>query len=79
MASAPRHLHKRSLILAGHKTSLALEPEFWDVLERCAHSRGMTLAGLISAFDSAKPPGSPLASTARVAALRYALGISVDG
>ena len=32
-------LAKRSLSLAGHRTSLALEPEFWVVLEALARSR----------------------------------------
>lgn len=68
------YLQKRSLILAGHKTSLALEPEFWEVLQACALARALTLAGLISAIDAAKPAARPLASAARVFALDYALG-----
>lgn len=73
------HLHRRSLLLAGHKTSLALEPPFWEVLARCAGAKGLSLAGLISAIDAAKPLGQPLASAARLAALHYALGVSPGG
>jgi predicted DNA-binding ribbon-helix-helix protein len=32
-------LIKRSFSIAGHRTSVALEPEFWDALERCARRR----------------------------------------
>lgn len=59
---------KRSLNLAGHATSLALEPEFWAVLEAMARRRGVSLAALIGAIDSARA-GRSLASACRLAAL----------
>ena len=61
-------LRKRSLMLAGHGTSVALEPEFWDALERMAARRGTTLAALVAGIDDARG-GRPLASACRVAAL----------
>jgi predicted DNA-binding ribbon-helix-helix protein len=61
-------LRKRSLVLAGHPTSLALEPEFWAALEAIASARGLSLAGLIAQID-AERGGRPLASACRVAAL----------
>ena len=64
-----RHLEKRSFSLAGHRTSVALEPEFWSVLETMARARGSSLAGLVAALDAAREPERPLASTLRVAAL----------
>lgn len=73
------HLQKRSVLLAGHKTSLALEPPFWHVLAACAQEKGMSLAALISRIDAEKPLGQPLASAARLAALDYALGGSPTG
>jgi predicted DNA-binding ribbon-helix-helix protein len=73
------HLQKRSLLLAGHKTSLALELPFWDVLQACAQAKGVSLAGLICAIDAEKPLDQPLASAARLAALHYALGVSPGG
>jgi len=64
-------LKKRSLALAGHRTSLALEPEFWAVLEALARSRRSSLAGLIGAIDAARG-ARPLASACRLAALAFA-------
>lgn len=61
-------LRKRSLTLAGHSTSLALEPEFWAVLEAMAHARGLSLAALVGEIDAARGE-RPLASACRVAAI----------
>lgn len=70
-----RHLTKRSLRLAGHATSIALEPEFWKVLEEGATRRGVTLAALIAEQDAARGEADePLASRLRVFALRIAAG-----
>jgi predicted DNA-binding ribbon-helix-helix protein len=62
-------LEKRSLRLSGHRTSVALEPEFWAALERLAAARGCALGGLIEAVDAARGPARPLASALRVLAL----------
>jgi predicted DNA-binding ribbon-helix-helix protein len=62
-------LHKRSIDLAGHKTSVALEPEFWRALERLAAARGLSVRALIADIDGARPADRPLASACRVAAL----------
>ncbi len=67
-----RRLVKRSLILAGHSTSIALEPEFWTALESMAGRRGITLTALLAGLDEARGD-RPLASTLRVAALEAAL------
>ncbi len=66
-------LRKRSLQLAGHATSIALEPEFWAVLEAMAKAQGSSLAGLILRIDKARGE-RPLASACRVAALTHAAG-----
>ena len=62
------HLVKRSLRLAGHPTSVALEAEFWAVLEAAALQRGVSLAVLVAEQDAARGT-QPLASRLRVAAL----------
>ncbi len=62
-------LVKRSFTLAGHRTSVALEPEFWDALGRLAAASGTTLAKLVAAVDAQRGPGRPLASALRVRAL----------
>ncbi|HSV02193.1 MAG TPA: ribbon-helix-helix domain-containing protein [Phenylobacterium sp.] len=64
-------LRKRSIRLAGHATSIALEPEFWAVLEEMAKARGVSLAGLIAEVDAARV-GRGLASACRLAVLGYA-------
>lgn len=67
-------LRKRSVLLAGHATSIALEPEFWAVLEAMAQARNTSLAGLIVAIDAGRQ-GRPLASACRVAALASAAAV----
>jgi predicted DNA-binding ribbon-helix-helix protein len=62
-------LVKRSVSLAGHRTSIALEPEFWEALAAQAAARGVTLAALIVQVDAARVPARPLASALRVFAL----------
>lgn len=64
-------LKKRSVNLAGHATSLALEPEFWAVLDRAAAAEGASLAGLIQRIDLERGD-RPLASACRVFALARA-------
>jgi predicted DNA-binding ribbon-helix-helix protein len=56
--------------LAGHRTSVALEPEFWSALTRIAAERGRTLAAVVAAADAERTPTQPLASALRVMALR---------
>jgi predicted DNA-binding ribbon-helix-helix protein len=60
---------KRSVTIAGHRTSLSLEPEFWDALNQLAEGRGMSLAGLVAAIDEARG-GTNLSSALRVEVLR---------
>lgn len=63
-------LRKRSVNLAGHATSVALEPEFWAVLETMAKERRLSLAALIAELDSRRGE-SLLASFCRLSALAY--------
>ena len=64
-------LRKRSVQLSGHATSIALEPEFWAVLEAMAKARSLSLAALIVSIDRGRGK-RPLASACRVAALEFA-------
>lgn len=61
-------LKKRSFTLTGHRTSVALEPEFWQVLETEARDTGLSLAAFVSEIDKTRGP-RPLASALRVHAL----------
>jgi predicted DNA-binding ribbon-helix-helix protein len=62
-------LQKRSFSLAGHRTSVALEPEFWVALAMIAGGQGVALSALVAQVDAARAPGQPLASALRVCAL----------
>ncbi len=60
---------KRSVTIAGHRTSLSLEPEFWDALNQLAAARNLSLAGLVAAIDEARGQTN-LSSALRVEILR---------
>lgn len=66
-------LKKRSVALSGHATSVALEPEFWTVLDAIAAERGLSHAGLLVWVDETRGR-RPLASACRVLALDWAIG-----
>ena len=58
-------LYKRSVTIAGHRTSLSLEPEFWAALRDQAKTRGWSLARLIGEIDRDRA-GRNLSSAVRV-------------
>ena len=64
-------MQKRSLTIAGHHTSIALEPEFWAGLEAMAAHHGLRLTQLIEEIDRTRE-GPNLSSALRVAVLRDA-------
>ena len=47
-------VRKRSVVVAGHKTSVSLEQPFWDELARIARARGVSLNSLIGAIDKGR-------------------------
>ncbi len=60
---------KYSVMLSGHATSVTLEPEFWEVLQKIALQRGVSVASLISSIDEGRiREGNPvnLSSALRV-------------
>ncbi len=71
-------LKKRSVVLAGHATSVALEPEFWAVLDRIALARGLSHAGLMIWVDATRGR-RPLASACRLLALESAASERIIG
>ena len=68
---------KRSVTLAGHRTSLSLEPAFWEALKAAAREDGLSLNALIARIDRAR--SGNLSSAVRVYLLRRAQGRDVDG
>jgi predicted DNA-binding ribbon-helix-helix protein len=66
---------KRSLRLSAHRTSVALEAEFWVALEQISQSRGLSMPRLLMLIEEARARDAPeanLASAARVFSLAHA-------
>jgi predicted DNA-binding ribbon-helix-helix protein len=61
---------KRSIILAGHKTSVSLEDAFWDGLKEIAKSRRKTLSDLVTSIDTDREQGN-LSSALRLFVLNH--------
>ena len=61
---------KRSIILAGHKTSVSLEDAFWRGLKDIASSRRMTMSDLVSSIDLDRQQGN-LSSALRLFVLNH--------
>lgn len=66
---------KRSLSIAGHRTSISLEPEFWDELKAIAKLEGRSVAALVAEIDRDRAPDSGgLSSALRVFVLKRLQG-----
>lgn len=61
---------KRSVAIAGHRTSVSLEPEFWDGLRAIAAARKLSLNALVAEIDGVRGPRN-LSSALRVAVLTH--------
>jgi predicted DNA-binding ribbon-helix-helix protein len=61
---------KRSIVLAGHKTSVSLEDAFWKGLKEIAGRRLMTLSDLVDTIDSQRQQGN-LSSALRLFVLEF--------
>jgi predicted DNA-binding ribbon-helix-helix protein len=59
---------KRSLTIAGHRTSITLEDAFWAELKGAAAEMGLTVAGLVAAIDACRGPAG-LSAAIRVVLL----------
>ena len=73
---------KRSVQIAGHKTSISLEPLFWDMLKQAAERAEMPINALVGQIDAERiksptPPG--LAGAIRVWLVTGGSGNSGDG
>ena len=67
-------IKKRSIKIAGHKTSVSLEEPFWDALKAVAAAEGLSLSALIERVDRARSEdGAPanLSSALRLRVLQY--------
>ena len=60
---------KRSMMIAGHSTSISLEPVFWDALREAAEAEGVPLNALVARIDAERirePDPANLGSAIRV-------------
>jgi predicted DNA-binding ribbon-helix-helix protein len=62
---------KRSLTIAGHRTSISLEEPFWDALAEIAAARQISVAALVAEIDRGRPPEANLSAAVRVAVLDW--------
>ena len=72
-ARAAAGLIKRSLSIASHRTSIALEPQFWQRLAFVAAERDISTPRLVAEIDGERSPGATLSSAIRVYLLEDAL------
>ena len=61
---------KRSIVIAGHKTSVSLEDAFWDALKEIAARRKATLSDLVAGIDASRTQGN-LSSAIRLFVLDH--------
>jgi len=61
---------KRSIVIAGHKTSVSLEDAFWKGLKEIASGRNMTLSDLVASIDGGRRQGN-LSSAIRLFVLDH--------
>ena len=59
---------KHSVLIAGHATSITLEPEFWDALKEIAAADGKSLNALVEVVDATRTGN--LSSALRLFVLR---------
>lgn len=57
-AAAARRPRKRSLAIAGHRTSISLEEPFWEGLRHIAAAKGLAVAALVAAIDTVRGEAS---------------------
>ena len=62
-------MKKHSIELSGHRTSIAIEDEFWDELKKIAHQKNTSLRQLLIQIDNNRT--NNLASTIRVFVLKH--------
>lgn len=66
-------MKKRSVLIAGHPTSVSLEEEFWEALKQVAEQRGLSINALIEEIDQARTGN--LSSAIRVHVLNAVRGM----
>lgn len=63
-------IKKYSAVISGHKTSVSMEPEFWDEMLRQASVKGFTITKFLTHVDTTRPHGGNLSSMVRLRLLQ---------
>ena len=66
-------MHKISISLSGHQTSISIEPEFFDVLQEIAIKQKKSITSIIKSIDDNRKPGTNLSSETRIWILKQIL------
>lgn len=69
---------KRSIVIAGHKTSVSLEDAFWKGLKEIAGDKSLTLSDLVASIDGGRKQGN-LSSAIRLFVLDYYRSLATAG
>jgi predicted DNA-binding ribbon-helix-helix protein len=67
-ANGAQAMRKRSVVIAGHRTSVSLETAFWSGLKEIAEQRGISVNRLVETIDASR--GTNLSSAIRVFVLQ---------
>ncbi|MCQ2571376.1 MAG: ribbon-helix-helix domain-containing protein [Alphaproteobacteria bacterium] len=66
-------MHKISVSLSGHQTSISLEQEFFDCLQNIAKEQNVSIASIIKSIDDTRSPDTNLSSEIRIWILKQLL------
>jgi predicted DNA-binding ribbon-helix-helix protein len=78
MPKAAAAIVKRSLAIAGHRTSISLEEEFWQGLRQLAQHRNQSIAALVAEIDASRGAAN-LSSAIRVFVLKALIREPLNG
>jgi len=62
----PAPIVKRSVVIAGHRTSISIEEPFWRAAKELAATDGISMSSLLAQIDRTRPPGASLSSAVRL-------------
>lgn len=71
MTARTEAMAKRSITIAGHRTSVSIEAPFWQALGEMAAAKGMSLTTVIAEIDRGRPQGVNLSSAIRLSVLAW--------
>ncbi|HEY1096211.1 MAG TPA: ribbon-helix-helix domain-containing protein [Alphaproteobacteria bacterium] len=71
-------MKKRSVTIAGHRSSITLEDAFWQELQLLAKSEKLSLNALITRIDDTRPTGQNLSSALRLYILDHLKKLSAQ-